>query len=144
MTHEFCLVLTASAVTDEQVKALYEAGLDDGTISSSEGITRIDIGRSTDSLESAIRSAIGQVNASAGVRSLKISRNFRSWLSRKKRTVAVRLGPSPDSAMIVPAPYCGCSTAIPWRNTFGEIRGFSCFASSSAAVVSPLVSAGVF
>jgi hypothetical protein len=63
MMHEFCLVLKADRIADGQVSALYEAGLDDGTVSTSEGITRIDVGRLADSLESAIRSAIGQVNA---------------------------------------------------------------------------------
>lgn len=63
MSHEFTLVLTPGEVTDEQVNSLYEAGLDDGTVSSSRGIARIDVTRDADSLESAIRSAIGQVNA---------------------------------------------------------------------------------
>lgn len=63
MAHEFTLVLTAPDVTDEQVSALFDAGLDDGTVSTSRGITRIDVTRDADSLESAIRSAIGQVNA---------------------------------------------------------------------------------
>jgi hypothetical protein len=63
MSHEFTLVLTVPEVTDDQVNSLYEAGLDDGTVSSSGRITRIDVARDADSLESAIRSAIGQVNA---------------------------------------------------------------------------------
>lgn len=63
MNHEFTLVLTVPEVTDDQVNSLYEAGLDDGTVSSSGRITRIDVARDADSLESAIRSAIGQVNA---------------------------------------------------------------------------------
>ena len=63
MTHEFTLVLAAGDVTDVQVNDLYDAGLDDGTVSTSQGVTRIDITRDADTLESAIRSAIGQVNA---------------------------------------------------------------------------------
>lgn len=63
MSHEFTLVLTPGEVTDDRVSALYEGGLDDGTVSTSRGITRIDITRDADSLECAIRSAIGQVNA---------------------------------------------------------------------------------
>jgi hypothetical protein len=66
MQHEFCLVLTAREVTEEQCNALYEAGLDDGTISSSAGTSRIDVSRDAESLESAIRLAIGQAN-SAGL-----------------------------------------------------------------------------
>ncbi len=63
MSHEFTLVLTPGEVTDEQVNSLYDAGLDDGTVSTSRGVARIDVTRDADSLESAIRSAIGQVNA---------------------------------------------------------------------------------
>ncbi|HEY2411236.1 MAG TPA: hypothetical protein VGI40_03290 [Pirellulaceae bacterium] len=63
MSHEFTLVLTAPAETDEQVNALYDAGLADGTVSTSGGITRIDVTREAESLETAIRSAIGEVNA---------------------------------------------------------------------------------
>lgn len=63
MSHEFTLVLTAPEVTDDQVNALYEAGLDDGAVSTSRGITSIDVARDADLLESAIRSAISQVNA---------------------------------------------------------------------------------
>ncbi len=61
--HEFSLVLAAASVTDDQANALYDSGLDDGTISTSQGVTRIDVSRQSESLESAIRSAIGQVNA---------------------------------------------------------------------------------
>ena len=63
MSHEFTLILTPGEMTDDQVNSLYEAGLDDGTVSSSRGIARIDVTRDADSLKSAIRSAIGQVNA---------------------------------------------------------------------------------
>jgi hypothetical protein len=63
MSHEFTLILTAANVTEEQVNALFGAGLDDGTVSSSHGVTRIDVTRDAESLESAIRSSIGQVNA---------------------------------------------------------------------------------
>ena len=63
MLHEFTLVLSASSLTDAQCDELYAAGLDDSTISTSQGVTRIDVGREAESLESAIRSAIGQANA---------------------------------------------------------------------------------
>jgi hypothetical protein len=62
MSHEFTLVLTPGEVTDDQVSALYAGGLDDGTVNTSRAITRIDVTRDANSLESAIRSAIGQVN----------------------------------------------------------------------------------
>ena len=63
MTREFTLVLSDSDVTDDHANALHDSGLDDGTISSSGGIARIDVTRESDSLEMAIRSSIGQVNA---------------------------------------------------------------------------------
>lgn len=63
MVHEFCLILTIAELSDRQVDAIFEAGLDDGTVSTSQGVSRIDVSRDADSLESAIRSAIGNVNA---------------------------------------------------------------------------------
>ena len=70
MAHEFTLILVEPYVTDEQCNALYEAGCDDGTISTSQGVTRIDFAREALSLEEAIRSAIANVNAAA----LRVSR----------------------------------------------------------------------
>lgn len=61
--HEFTLILAGEPVTDAQVEALYEAGLDDGTVVTTGGASRIHVDRESDSLESAIRSAIGQVVA---------------------------------------------------------------------------------
>jgi hypothetical protein len=61
--HEFSLLLNSAEIDDQQANAIFEAGLDDGTISTSEAVTKIDICREAESLESAIRSAIGQVNA---------------------------------------------------------------------------------
>lgn len=62
-SHEFTLILSVEDVTDEQCNALYDAGCDDGTISSSERVTRIDFCRDAPTLEEAIRSAIANVNA---------------------------------------------------------------------------------
>jgi hypothetical protein len=68
--HEFALILASPDVTDEQCNALYEAGCDDGTISSSQGVSRIDFAREAPSLEEAIRSAIANVNA-AGLQAIR-------------------------------------------------------------------------
>lgn len=62
-SHEFALILSVEDVTDDQCNALFEAGCDDGTISTSERVTRIDFCRDAPTLEEAIRSAIGNVNA---------------------------------------------------------------------------------
>lgn len=61
--HEFTVILSVADVTDDQCNALYEAGCDDGTISTSGRVTRIDFCRDAQTLEEAIRSAIGNVNA---------------------------------------------------------------------------------
>ena len=63
MLHEFSLVLASDQLTDADCNRLYDAGLDDGTISMSRGVSRIDISRESESIESAIRAGIGQVNA---------------------------------------------------------------------------------
>jgi hypothetical protein len=62
-SHEFTLILAFEEITDDQCNALYEAGCDDGTISTSQRATRIDFCRDAPTLEEAIRSAIGNVNA---------------------------------------------------------------------------------
>jgi hypothetical protein len=62
-SHDFTLILSVEDVTDDQCNALFEAGCDDGTISTSERVTRIDFCRDAPTLEEAIRSAIGNVNA---------------------------------------------------------------------------------
>ena len=61
--HQFSLVLMVPTVSEDQLNALYSAGLDDGTVSTSQGVSRIDVSREADSLEAAIRSAIGNTNA---------------------------------------------------------------------------------
>src|SRR5438128_2137054 len=43
MIHEFCLVLAATDLNDDHVNALYQFGLDDATVSTSQGTTRIDV-----------------------------------------------------------------------------------------------------
>lgn len=63
MLHEFSVVLVSDQLTDAGCNRLYEAGLDDGTISTSQGVNCIDVSREAESIEAAIRAAIGQVNA---------------------------------------------------------------------------------
>jgi hypothetical protein len=60
---EFTLVLSAGMLTDKQCEDLYEAGCDDGTISTSQGVTRVDFAREASSLDEGIRAAIADVNA---------------------------------------------------------------------------------
>jgi len=57
--HEFTVLLATPEESEADCDRLYEAGCDDGSISTSAGITRIDFHRTAASLEEAIRSAIG-------------------------------------------------------------------------------------
>ena len=60
--HEFQLILAdVDEITDEMSNALYEAGCDDGTPFSSEGIAAVGFTREAVSLDEAIRSAIADV-----------------------------------------------------------------------------------
>jgi hypothetical protein len=62
-TYGFSVVLTANSLSVEECDALYEAGCDDGTIVSRNGITFVAFDRKADSLEQAIRSATAEVRA---------------------------------------------------------------------------------
>ena len=59
--HEFTLVLTTPEETEEDANKLFESGCSDGSISTSNGVTRIDFHRVAASLEEAIRSATTDV-----------------------------------------------------------------------------------
>ncbi len=61
-TYEFVVTLAnGTEHTDALVESLYEAGCDDGSVWSSAGVVQIGFTRQADSLESAIRSAIANV-----------------------------------------------------------------------------------
>ena len=61
--HEFTIILASPEESENDANRLYEAGCADGSISTSDGVTRIDFHRQASSLEEAIRSAIGNVQA---------------------------------------------------------------------------------
>ena len=64
--YEFTVILKGSRkLTDAAANALFEAGCDDGTPSTCDGVFSIDFHREAPSLEDAIRSAIANV-ATAG------------------------------------------------------------------------------
>ncbi len=65
MVYEFCMLLGEVELTDDLANRLFEAGCDDGSPGSCDGITTIDFHREADSLEAAIRSAVADV-AKAG------------------------------------------------------------------------------
>ncbi|HEY2414581.1 MAG TPA: hypothetical protein VGI40_20205 [Pirellulaceae bacterium] len=60
--HEFTIVLAQPEESEDDADRLYEAGCSDGSISTSGGVTRIDFHRVANSLEDAIRSAVGNVH----------------------------------------------------------------------------------
>ncbi len=61
--YDFQLVLgNLDVMTDEIADSLFEAGCDDGTPFSSQGVAAIGFSREANSLEEAIRSAIANVN----------------------------------------------------------------------------------
>jgi hypothetical protein len=61
--HEFTVILASPEESEDDANRLYEAGCADGSISTSNGVTRIDFHRQAPSLEDAIRSAIANVQA---------------------------------------------------------------------------------
>ncbi len=61
-TYEFIVTLAKGAVhSDELVEALFEAGCNDGSIWSRGDVVQVGFSREGESLEAAIRSAIGDV-----------------------------------------------------------------------------------
>lgn len=60
--YDFTLVLSSGTeLTEELGNTLFEAGCDDGSPGSCEGVVSIDFHREAESLEAAIRSAIADV-----------------------------------------------------------------------------------
>jgi hypothetical protein len=72
--YDFTVILTNGVeLTEELADSLFEAGCDDGSPGSCEGIVSIDFHREAESLESAIRSAIADVQkAGCTAESVKI------------------------------------------------------------------------
>ncbi len=62
--YDFTIVLAGEVeLTDDIADRLYAAGCDDGSPGMCQGVVSIDFHREGDSLQSAIRSAIANVNA---------------------------------------------------------------------------------
>jgi hypothetical protein len=80
-TYEFDVILKGiEELTDEHADALFDAGCDDGTLASRDGITWIHFDRQSPSLEAAIRSAVSQVQ-STGHAVLKVELDVASVVS---------------------------------------------------------------
>ena len=62
--YEFTVILKgAPELTEDMADSLYEAGCDDGTPGTCNGVFSIDFHREADSLESALRSAIAHIKS---------------------------------------------------------------------------------
>jgi hypothetical protein len=84
-TYEFVATLPQGTEHSEDlVEALYEAGCDDGSVWSSEGVVEIGFSREAESLEAAIRSAVGDVQK-AGSTVIRVTLEERA-LAALKRT----------------------------------------------------------
>src|SRR5262245_50448958 len=80
-TYEFDVVLKdVSEVTDEQADVLFAAGCDDGTPACCNGVAWIHFDREAPSLEEAIHTAVGQIQA-AGLLVSKVELDVASAVS---------------------------------------------------------------
>ncbi len=71
-TYEFRVVLGDVSLADESLaERLFEAGCDDGTLFSSDGVAAVGFAREAESLEDAVRSAVRDV-MSTGVRVARV------------------------------------------------------------------------
>jgi hypothetical protein len=60
--HEFTVILAdITEISDEAANALYEAGCDDGSPGSCDGVVSVDFHRDAPTLESAIQSAVADI-----------------------------------------------------------------------------------
>ncbi|HEX7375766.1 MAG TPA: hypothetical protein VF278_01575 [Pirellulales bacterium] len=76
---EFDVVLKGLAeITDVEADALYEAGCDDGTPASCDGVAWIHFDREAASLEDAVRLAVSQVRV-AGLDAAKVELDVASF-----------------------------------------------------------------
>ena len=83
-TYEFVATLSqGTEYSDDLVEALYEAGCDDGSVWSSEGVVEIGFSREAESLEAAIRSAVGDVQK-AGATVIRVTLEERALAAIKR------------------------------------------------------------
>jgi hypothetical protein len=76
MKYEFSLILSATEVTDEDADKLYEAGCDDGSILTRDGVMRVQFDREASNLDEALASAIQNVErAGLAVARVEIERH---------------------------------------------------------------------
>lgn len=75
MKYGFSLIIQAEDFTDADADRLYEAGCNDASILTRNGVTAIQFDRVADTLEEAIRSAVANVeSAGFGITKVEIER----------------------------------------------------------------------
>jgi hypothetical protein len=76
MKYEFSLILAQPQITDEDADKLYEAGCDDASILTRDGVTRLQFDRQAANLDGALASAIQSVErAGLAVARVEIERH---------------------------------------------------------------------
>lgn len=76
MKYEFSLILTVPEVTDEDADKLFEAGCDDASILTRDGVTRLQFDRHAANLDEALASTIQNVErAGLAVARVEIERH---------------------------------------------------------------------
>jgi hypothetical protein len=61
--HDFTVILARPETSEEDAGRLFEAGCADGSVSTSNGVTRVDFHRQAASLEEAMRTAVADVQS---------------------------------------------------------------------------------
>jgi hypothetical protein len=76
MKYEFSLILAECEVSDEDADRLYEAGCDDASLLTRDGVTRLQFDRHASNLDQALASAIQSVErAGLAVARVEIERH---------------------------------------------------------------------
>jgi hypothetical protein len=76
MKYEFTLILAQPDVTDEDADKLYDAGCDDASILTRDGVTRLQFDRQASNLDEALATAIQSVErAGLAVARVEIERH---------------------------------------------------------------------
>ncbi len=71
-TYEFMLVIAGEPESEAAIDALYDAGCDDATFSSIDGVGYADFSREARSLAEAVCSAISAINTVPGLQVIRV------------------------------------------------------------------------
>jgi len=103
-THEFTLILTGiNEVTDDAANALYEAGCDDGSFASRDGVAFVMFDREASTMLDAIQSAIADVRK-AGFGVLRVETDEAAVVAKFNADLIAALLPTGNAAPIANQP----------------------------------------